>query len=174
MPLEKCRNDVTHETGSPVELATVAGERLRREGLRLATAESCSGGLVGHLLTEVAGSSAYYQGGIIAYDNAVKRALLGVSPETLESAGAVSDACAREMAAGARHLLGTQVAVATTGIAGPGGGSAEKPVGLVYIAVAAPGGTCCERHLFAGDRSTIKQATARRALELLLDAIDGG
>ncbi len=174
MPRAKRRADVTDQAGTAIDLARTAGEGLRRVGWRVATAESCSGGLVGHLLTEVAGSSGYYQGGVIAYDNAVKRALLGVSPATLERAGAVSEACAREMAEGARRLLGTEVAIATTGIAGPGGGSPDKPVGLVYIAVAAPGGTRCERHLFGGDRSTIKGATARHALELLLNTIDGG
>jgi PncC family amidohydrolase len=156
-----------------IELARTAGERLRRAGWHVATAESCSGGLVGHLLTEIAGSSAYYQGGVIAYDNAVKRDLLGVNPATLERAGAVSEACAREMAEGARRVVGTEVAVSTTGIAGPGGGSPEKPVGLVYVAVATPGGTWCERYLFEKDRTANKEQAARAALELLLAALDG-
>src|ERR687886_1488095 len=130
-----------------IELVRTAGERLRRAGGGVATAESCSGGLVGHWLTEIAGSSDYYQGGVIAYDNAVKRDLLGVNPATLQTVGAVSEACARGMAEGVRRLLGTEVAVSTTGIAGPGGGSPEKPVGLVYIAVATPRGTRCERYV---------------------------
>src|ERR687885_365171 len=120
------------------ELARTAGERLRPPGGDVATAEARTGGLVSHWLTEIAGSSEYYQGSVIAYDNAVKRDLLGVNPATLQSAGAVSEACAREMAEGARRLLGTEVVVSTTGIAGPGGGSPEKPVGLVYIVVATP------------------------------------
>ena len=154
------------------DLARQTGLRLCSAGWRVATAESCSGGLVGHLLTEIAGSSAYFQGGLIAYDNAVKRDLLGVAPETLQTVGAVSADCAVEMANGARKLFGTEVAIATTGIAGPGGGSPEKPVGLVYIAIATPSGTRCERHLFDGDRTFNKQQTALRALELLLDAWD--
>ena len=156
-----------------IELARTAGERLRRTGWHVATAESCTGGLVGHLLTEIAGSSEYYLGGVVAYDNTVKRDLLGVSPATLQSAGAVSEPCAREMAGGARRLLGTEVAVSTTGIAGPGGGSSEKPVGLVYIAVATPRGTRCERYVFGTDRSANKERAARAALELLLAELDG-
>src|SRR5919202_2691213 len=156
-----------------IELARTAGERLRRAGWHVATAESCTGGLVGHLLTEIAGSSEYYLGGVVAYDNTVKRDLLGVSPATLQSAGAVSEPCAREMAGGARRLLGTEVAVSTTGIAGPGGGSPEKPVGLVYVAVATPGDTRCERYIFGPDRSANKEQAARMALELMLAALDG-
>ena len=155
------------------ELARTAGERLRHAGWHVATAESCTGGLVGHWLTEIAGSSEYYQGSVIAYDNAVKRDLLGVNPATLQSAGAVSEACAREMAEGARRLLGTEVAVSTTGVAGPGGGSPEKPVGLVYVAVATPRDTRCERYIFGTDRSANKEQAARAALELLLAALDG-
>jgi PncC family amidohydrolase len=151
------------------ELARAAGERLIKVGWRVATAESCTGGLVGHLLTEIAGSSSYYLGGVIAYDNAVKRNILGVKAETIETVGAVSERCAREMAAGAQRLLGTEVAVATTGIAGPGGGTPQKPVGLVYIAVATPSGILCERYVFGGDRTGNKEETARRALELLLE-----
>ncbi len=152
------------------ELARGAGEALRQARWRLATAESCTGGLIGHAITEVAGSSEYYQGGVVAYDNAVKREVLGVAPATLERWGAVSEPCAREMAEGIRRLLGTELGVATTGIAGPGGGTPEKPVGLVYIAVTFAGDTYCERHIFQGDRHAIKQETARRALELVIDA----
>ena len=155
-----------------IDVAREVGTHLAEAGWRLATAESCSGGLVGHVITEIPGSSAYYQGGVIAYDNAVKGDILGVSPATLESVGAVSEACAREMAEGARRLLHTDVAIATTGIAGPGGGSPEKPVGLVYIAVATPAATHSERHVFGGDRTTIKELTALRALELLRAALD--
>ena len=155
-----------------IALAREAGTRLSSSAWRLATAESCSGGLLGHVITEIAGSSGYYQGGLIAYDNAVKRDLLGVSPATLETVGAVSAECAKEMAHGACRLLQTDVAIATTGIAGPGGGSPEKPVGLVYIAVATPAGTRCERYLFDADRTGNKALTARRALELLLAVLD--
>lgn len=152
-------------------LSAEIGRRLVQRGWRLATAESCTGGLLGHLLTEIAGSSAYYQGGVIAYDNAVKAGVLGVEAQTLERYGAVSDACAHEMAQGVRRLLGTEIGVATTGIAGPGGGSAAKPVGLVYIAVATPDGMVAERHVFAADRSGNKIETARRALEIVYGAL---
>ncbi len=154
-----------------LDLAADVGKALRPNGLRLATAESCTGGLIGHLMTEIAGSSDYYHGGVIAYDNAVKREVLGVELATLEQYGAVSEECAREMAGGVRRLLGTQVSLATTGIAGPGGGSAQKPVGLVYIALATSDGVRVERCLFQGDRSRIKAETARRGLQMVLEAL---
>ncbi len=150
------------------DLAREIGSKLTRAGWRLATAESCSGGLIGHLLTEIPGSSAYYQGGLIAYNNAVKSDLLGVAAATLVDFGAVSEPCAIEMAGGVRRLLGTEVAIATTGIAGPGGGSDHKPVGLVYIAIATPAGARCAKHVFGGDRTRIKEATTIQALEMLL------
>ena len=153
-------------------LAQRTGQLLLGAGWRLASAESCTGGLIGHALTEVAGSSAYYQGGVIAYDNAVKEHVLGVDSHILETVGAVSEPCAREMVAGVRGLLQTDVGIATTGIAGPGGGTPSKPVGLVYIAVSTPDAVQCERHVFNGDRSAIKQATARRGLELTIAMLD--
>ncbi len=152
-------------------LARQIGERLTARQATLATAESCTGGLIGHLITEVAGSSAYYLGGIVAYSNDVKRSLLGVAEATLLTHGAVSEPTAREMAQGARLRLGAHVAVATTGIAGPGGGTATKPVGLVYIAVATHDAIHCERFVFAGDRHAIKHHTATTALRLLLDTL---
>jgi PncC family amidohydrolase len=152
-------------------LARKAGQRLMAHGLTLATAESCTGGLIGHLLTEIAGSSAYYLGGIVAYSNEVKRSHLGVAEQTLMTHGAVSEPTAREMARGARLTIGADVGVATTGIAGPGGGSESKPVGLVYIAVATQDKIRCERYVFDGDRHAIKQQTAAAALRLLLDAL---
>lgn len=145
------------------------GERLRERGLTMATAESCSGGLIAHRITNVAGSSAYFLGGAVTYANAAKTRVLGVRPETLDAHGAVSEAVAREMVAGAKALFGADVAVAVTGIAGPGGGTAEKPVGLVYMAVAVPGGSGSERHQFSGDRASIKAQTADRALALALE-----
>lgn len=150
-------------------LAQQTGAVLERAGWRLASAESCTGGLIGHTLTDIAGSSAYYQGGVIAYDNAVKQQVLGVDAGTLASVGAVSEACARQMVAGVCRLLATPVGIATTGIAGPGGGTPTKPVGLVYIAVTMPDAMRCEQHTFGGDRATIKRATARRALEMVIE-----
>ncbi len=149
------------------------GALLRRRGLTLSTAESCSGGLLGHRLTNVAGSSDYYLGGVIAYANAAKVSLLRVDAELLAREGAVSAAVALQMAAGARRRLRADIGLATTGIAGPGGGSAEKPVGLVYIALAGRGVELVERHVWPCDRLGNKEATAQRALEMLLDYLAG-
>lgn len=152
---------------SDANLAREVGELLRARGWRLAVAESCTGGLVGHLITDVAGSSDYFAGGVIAYSNEAKMELLGVRAETLAQHGAVSEAAAREMAAGARRLLGADVALSVTGIAGPGGGTPEKPVGLVYIALDVTGGQVCRRYVWDGDRAANKVQSARAALELL-------
>ena len=122
-------------------LAAPAGNQPR---LMLATAESCTGGSVAARITALAGASDYFAGGIVAYANEAKAHLLGVSQETLATRGAVSAECAREMAEGARRAFGTDFAVATTGIAGPGGATARKPVGLVYIALAGPEGVVAE------------------------------
>jgi PncC family amidohydrolase len=154
-----------------LHLTQRVGERLMERGLTLASAESCTGGLIGHLITEIAGSSAYYIGGIIAYSNAVKEAQLGVPQATLMTHGAVSQATAEAMATGVRGSLKADVGVATTGIAGPGGGTPAKPVGLVYVAVATADTTRCERFVFSGDRQSIKQQTAVAALHLLLDSL---
>ena len=141
-------------------------------GLTLATAESCTGGLVGHLLTEVAGSSGYFRGGLISYSDALKVAELGVPHETLERHGAVSAQTCVAMADGARLRYGTDLAIAVTGIAGPDGGSAAKPVGLTYVAVAGAAGHDLRRHVWAGDRSANKLASARAAIELLLERLE--
>ena len=147
------------------------GERLRARAQSLATAESCSGGLIAHRLTNVAGSSAYFLGGVVSYSNAAKESLLGVQPRTLAAHGAVSEGVAREMAEGARAKFGADWAVACTGIAGPGGGTPEKPVGLVYIGVAGLSGTRTEGCQFRGGRMSIKQQTADRALALVMEAL---
>ncbi len=156
-------------TLSDTELAAQCGTELQARGLHLTVAESCTGGLLGHLLTEVPGSSAWFWGGIIAYDDRVKIALLDVSVGTIERYGAVSFGCAGEMAAGVQRRLGSDVALAITGIAGPGGGSEEKPVGTVFIALAAGDKTRIVRYYSTGDRSSNKHASARAALELLQD-----
>ena len=147
------------------------GEYLREHGATLATAESCSGGLIAHRLTNVSGSSAYIVGGIVAYSNTVKEGILGVSGDDLATHGAVSEPVARQMAEGARRLLSTDWSVAVTGIAGPTGGTPEKPVGLVFIAVAGPNGTVVTRNQFAGTREEIKGATAERALQMLWELL---
>ncbi len=149
-------------------LARTVYECFVRRHLTLATAESCTGGLIGHLVTSVPGSSEYYVGGVIAYSNEVKRQLLGVPETVLRTVGAVSQECAEAMARGIRELLGTDYAIATTGIAGPGGGTPTKPVGLVYIACAGPHGTVVEEHRFHGDRWTNIRLSAEAALQLLL------
>jgi PncC family amidohydrolase len=147
-------------------LQTVCGER----GLTVSTAESCTGGLVAHAITEVPGSSAHFRGGIVAYSNEVKEAELGVAPEVIRAHGAVSAQVARAMAEGARRRLGSTLAGAVTGVAGPDGGTEQKPVGLTYVAVAAPQGVEVRRFVWAGDRRANKLASAEAVLRLLLEA----
>ena len=136
--------------------------------LTCATAESCTGGGVGHAITGVPGSSAVFMGGIISYDNSVKQGVLGVPEEVLATKGAVSSECAAAMAEGARRLLKTDLAVSITGIAGPGGGSAEKPVGLVWFGLAAKTGTATEKRIFSGGREAVRTAAIEHALTILL------
>lgn len=138
----------------------------------MATAESCTGGMVAGRIVSIAGSSAYFQGGVVAYANAVKASMLGVPEAMLENPGAVSEVCARAMAEGARTRLGAALAVSTTGIAGPEGGTARKPVGLVYLGVATERGTTVEEHHFAGDRAAVIAAATERALVLLVEAVE--
>ena len=134
-------------------------------GITIGTAESCTGGLVGKTLTDLGGSSGYYQGGIISYANSVKEQVLGVSSETLATHGAVSEETAREMVEGVFRVLRTDYAIATTGIAGPGGGSQEKPVGLVYIGIGTPRGITVHKEIFIGDRTSIRNSVAERAIQ---------
>ena len=158
-----------NEPLEPLEtLETLTGRLLRQKGLTLATAESCTGGLVGHLLTNVPGSSDYYLGGIISYANQAKMGLLGVRQETLERYGAVSQETVLEMAYGARQALSAGLGLSISGIAGPGGGTPEKPVGLVWVGLSAPGLGEAQRFLFSGDRVSIKEQSAREALRILL------
>ena len=145
---------------------------LKARGLTCATAESCTGGSVGGAITAVPGSSAVFLGGVISYANEVKRDVLGVPQEILDAHGAVSPECAERMAAGARNLLKSDLAVSLTGIAGPDGGSAEKPVGLVWFGLATKDGVRTEKKLFAGDRAAVRAQAVSHALELLLSAAD--
>jgi nicotinamide-nucleotide amidase len=147
-------------------LAQAVGRLLLEKRQWLATAESCTGGLVGQLLTAVPGSSRYFKGGVIAYHNEIKASLLGVSQATLDGAGAVSEAAVREMAAGARRALGADWAIAISGVAGPDGGSADKPVGTVHIAVAGPDGEQTRQLLWPGDREQVRLIAAYSALHL--------
>jgi PncC family amidohydrolase len=137
--------------------------------LTVATAESCTGGLVANVITEVDGSSGYFLGGVVSYSDDAKRSLLDVPGELIEAHGAVSAQVARAMAEGARRRFSAGLAVAVTGIAGPGGGTAEKPVGLTYVATADDGGAEVRRFHWTGDRTGNKRESARAALELLLE-----
>ena len=136
-------------------------------GMTCATAESCTGGGVGAAITAVPGSSAVYLGGVVSYANEVKSGVLGVKEETLSAVGAVSSETAAEMAAGARRLTGADIAVSVTGIAGPGGGTPEKPVGLVWFGIASNGGVRTEKALFSGDRARVREQAAVHALGIL-------
>jgi nicotinamide-nucleotide amidase len=149
-------------------LSTQVLERCRVAGLTIATAESCTGGLVAACLTDIAGSSDVVERGFVTYADAAKVELLGVAQATLERQGAVSAETAAEMLAGALARSPADLVVAITGIAGPGGGSAEKPVGLVFIGVQRRGHSPrIERHVFAGDRAAVRKASLERALRLL-------
>ena len=148
-------------------LEDAVGRLLIERGLTLATAESCTGGLLGNRITNVAGSSEYYLGGIVSYSDAAKMNLLGVSQETLKKFGAVSEETAQEMAAGARRVLQSDVGVSITGIAGPTGGTEDKPVGLVYIAVDVAGDVAVRKFVFSEDRRYNKELSAQAALNLV-------
>ncbi len=140
---------------------------LTSQGLTLATAESCTGGLLGYRLTSVSGSSAYYLGGFVAYADDAKEWLLGVQHKTLVAHGTVSEQTAQEMARGARQRLRADLGISITGIAGPTGGTPEKPVGLVYIALSAPDTELCRRYVWQGDRVANREQSAEAALRLL-------
>ncbi|HSQ41408.1 MAG TPA: nicotinamide-nucleotide amidohydrolase family protein [Fibrobacteraceae bacterium] len=148
-------------------LAQVVVRHLQNIGHTLAVAESCTGGMLGQAVTAVSGSSAVFWGGVVAYQNEVKRDLLGVPWDLLQKYGAVSEEVARAMASGARRALGSNWGLATTGIAGPGGGSPEKPVGTVWMAVDGPGVQIAFREIFSGDRDEIRAQTVYRLLDAL-------
>ena len=151
----------------------VVAEQLIGSGLTLATAESCTGGLVAHRLTNIAGSSAWFRGGVVAYANEAKVRDLGVSESILQTDGAVSAAVARAMAEGVWARFGTDLGLGITGIAGPGGGTAQKPVGLVFCAVADARGTDVKEHRFNGRRAIIKEWSAQMALDLVRRRLAG-
>jgi PncC family amidohydrolase len=140
---------------------------LTSAGLKLAVAESCTGGLLAARLTAVPGASAVFVGGVVAYANSVKRDLLGVPAEMLETAGAVSAETALAMARGVRRIMQADVSAAITGIAGPGGALPDKPVGLVFVAVSGPQGETVQRMVFAGNREIVRDQACVTALSLL-------
>lgn len=157
--------------GSGVE--EVLGRALSARVETLVTAESCTGGIIGARITSVPGASAWYSGGVVSYDNAVKQRALGVPVEVLTAHGAVSAECAAAMAEGVRSRLGATWGLSVTGIAGPGGGTPQKPVGLVYVGIAGPAGTETRELHLHGDRERVRQRAATRALHLLREAITG-
>jgi PncC family amidohydrolase len=149
------------------------GSLLRARNLKLAVAESCTGGLVASRITDVSGSSDYLMGGVVAYAYDAKVGILGVTWETLQAHGAVSAETVLEMARGARRIFPADVAVAISGVAGPGGGSPDKPVGTTYVALVAPDGEWTQRHQFPGDRLQNKSASADAALSMLWEYLNG-
>ncbi len=156
-----------------VAMAALLGQRLADVGFTCATAESCTGGLIGHIITENAGSSAYFAGGAIVYSYAAKEALLGVQRQTLMEVGAVSPEVARQMAEGARRVYAADVAVSVTGIAGPGGALPGKPIGTVYLHLATVEGYARgAHHIWPGDRSDNKLLSAQAALQMIGDYLD--
>lgn len=157
-----------------VRLAAELGRRLLARGWRIATAESCTGGLVAGAITAIAGSSDWFERGFVTYSNDAKQELLGVAAATLKEHGAVSEETAREMALGALARSKGSVSLAITGIAGPTGGSAAKPVGTVCFAWAAQGVARSETRHFKGDRESVRRQSVVRALEGVIETLDGG
>ncbi len=157
--------------GAPIE--EMVGQGLVREGATVTTAESCTGGLVAQMITAVPGSSSYFDRGFVTYTNQAKMDLLGVSEDVLREHGAVSEPCARAMAEGARARAGTTYGISVTGIAGPGGGTPETPVGLVFVGLASPGGTVVRRLRWPGQREQVRGISAMVALDLLRRALSG-
>jgi nicotinamide-nucleotide amidase len=155
------------------DLQVVVGDLLRKAGLTVAVAESCTGGLVGKRLTEIPGSSDYYLGGVVAYHNRVKAAVLGVAQDLLAHKGAVSEEVAAAMAEGVHRALGADCALSTTGIAGPEGGSDQKPVGLVYVGSVVDNVTKVECLSLFGKREQIRERAAFSALDLLRRRLGG-
>ena len=147
------------------------GEILKSRGLTLAVAESCTGGLLGGAVTSAPGSSSYFRGGVIAYNNDIKRDILGVPSESLEKHGAVSDKVVRSMAAGVAKLFDSDCAVSVSGIAGPGGATDEKPVGLVFIGVSFKGKTQSRSFVFNGNREEVRAQSVSAAVEFLIETL---
>ena len=145
----------------------LAGELLKKHHLKLATAESCTGGLIGYKITRIAGASIYFVGGVIAYANETKVRLIGVNQQTLDDFGAVSQETVLEMARGVRQVMGADIGLAVSGIAGPGGGTPQKPVGSIWIALSAPDLNQAWFYHFQGDRNRVNEQAADKALFLL-------
>jgi nicotinamide-nucleotide amidase len=153
-------------------IATEIGNLLRRKKLTLGTIESATGGLISHIITNVSGSSDYYKGSIISYSNEIKIKIIGVDADIIEKHGAVSEQVAGQMASRGRKLLGVDICLADTGIAGPGGASLNKPVGLFYLGISMLEGTYSKKYVFAGNREENKLAAALASLELLKEHLE--
>ena len=162
---EKLAGSIFAEDGETID--TVVAALFRKKGVTIALAESCTGGLVAKRITDIPGSSDYFLTGVVTYSNVAKAELLGISPQLIEEKGAVSSAVAMAMAKGARKLAGSDIALAVTGIAGPGGGSAEKPVGTVYLALASSSACQTKRYRFNGDREEVRLITSFMAMDWL-------
>ena len=153
-------------------IAQILGDSLMKRGWKIAVAESCTGGLIGHLITNVPGSSRYFLGDVVAYSNEAKLTLLGVNEITIHRYGAVSRECAGEMVKGVVKLFKANVGISTTGIAGPGGGTPEKPVGLAYIGLLTPKKMVVNRYIFKGKREETKEKISLRALEDMVNLLE--
>jgi PncC family amidohydrolase len=153
-------------------LESLIGELLRNRGWRLAVAESCTGGLIGDRVTDIPGSSTYYVGSVTAYAYNAKVRLLGVEWATLEKYGAVSEQVALQMAVGVRRALAADVGLSVTGIAGPGGGTEDKPIGLTWVGLSVPGQDQVKQFVWDGDRRQNKEKSAEAALQLLIDYLE--
>lgn len=170
--IEKFRKFLREKLGDAVygededTLEGIIGNILKERGLTIAVAESLTGGLVMHRITNIPGSSDYFWGGVVAYSNRMKRVMLGVRAETLKRYGAVSEETAIEMAVGIKEATDCNIGASATGIAGPTGGTAKKPIGLVYTAISGNQGNVCERNIFKGDRLTIKEISAQKVLQM--------
>lgn len=163
--------NVPGTNNATIPVAVELGHRLRSLDWTISTAESCTGGGIALAITSVAGSSDYFSGSVVAYSNDIKQRILGVSRQTLSAHGAVSDDCAREMAVGIRNTMGTTIGISSTGIAGPGGATSRKPVGLVYIAAATAEAIVSQELHLSGDRASIMREAAERALALAMDVV---
>ena len=153
-------------------LLNTVSNKLKKKNLSIATAESCTGGLLAHLLTNISGSSEYFERGVITYSNISKIELLGIPKETIKDYGAVSEETARAMALGIKERSNVDIGISTTGIAGPTGGTKEKPVGLVYIGIATSKNTQVKRFIFSEKRVQNKERACNETLKFLLDTID--
>ena len=177
--LDRVKSEIKRILGPAVfsegseNMEQIVGHGLAEKCLTISTAESCTGGLIGHRLTNVPGSSAYYMGGVVVYSNEAKINLLGVSAETLEAYGAVSDMTVREMAEGVRRLMQTDLGLAVTGIAGPDGATKDKPVGTIHLGLAAESETFSRKYRFWGTRDQVKRNTSMMALDWIRRYING-